>query len=109
MQSPTSRSLAECRRRGWVAQVVEKWIPQARRRVDLWGIGDIIVMDGAPGSLLIQATSGSNHSSRVQKALAEPKLKLWLEAGNRFQVWSWKKVKGRWELRTQAIRLDDIP
>lgn len=106
--SPTQRSLAELRKRGWLAQVVEKWIPQVKRRIDLFGIGDILALDGLPGSLMIQASSASGHSARVKKALAEPKLLQWLQAGNRFAVWTWGKkgAAGKrklWTLREEYI------
>ena len=112
---PTARSLDKLRKDGWLAQVVEKWIPHTKRRLDLFGCIDIIALDGKPGALGIQATSGSNVASRITKALAEPKLRSWLEAGNRFEVWGWvkRKVKRggkamRWELRTEPITLDAL-
>lgn len=105
--SPTTRTLRLCRSRGWQAQVVEKWIAQARRRVDLWGVGDILALDGLPGSLLIQCTAASGHSARVKKSKAEPRLREWLKAGNRFAVWSWRKnAKNRWVVREEALDME---
>ena len=106
--SPTSRTLQECRKRGWTSAVVEKWIPQTKRRLDLFGCIDIVALDGQPGVLGIQATSGGNHSSRVSKALEEPRLQEWLRAGNRFAVWSWSKkgpagTRKKWTLREQEL------
>ena len=91
--SPTQRTLAHCARLGWPAQVVERWIAPARRRVDLWGFGDVIAMDGLPGSCLIQCTTTGNAPSRVTKIKTECKALAvtWLEAGNRIQVWGWAK------------------
>ena len=107
--SPSARSLAEMRRRDWTAQVVERWVPQARRRIDLFGVIDILALDGEPGCIGIQATTGSNHASRRKKALAEPRLLLWLRAGNRFEVWSWRKgANGRWTLRSEPIEKGDV-
>ena len=111
---PTQRSLQEIRRRGWTGAVVEKWIPQTKRRLDLFGCIDILALDDKPGALGIQATSGANFASRRTKALAEPRLRHWLEHGNRFEVWGWRKLKPRgkvratWELRTEALTLDDL-
>lgn len=98
--SPTARSLAECKKRGWPVQVVERYNQYARRRVDLFGVIDIVAIT-PEGILGIQATSGSNHSSRVNKALEEPRLHAWLKAGGRFQVWSWSKRGRFWELRDE--------
>lgn len=106
--SPTVRSLAECKKRGWQAQVVEKWVAQARRRIDLWGVGDIIALDGKPGSLLIQASSASGHSARVKKSLAEPRLRAWLAADNRFEVWTWGKRGSAGKRKLWTLRQEEI-
>ena len=109
--SPTSRSLDYCRKQGWTCQVVEKWIPQAKRRIDLFGCIDVVALDGNP--LGIQACAGSSHAARRAKAIAEPRLQLWLDAGCRFEVWSWTK-KGKagkrklWTLRREAVTLADL-
>lgn len=119
MASPTSRSLEHCRDRGLIAQVVEKWIPQSGRRLDLFGCIDIIALDDCLGCLGIQATSGSNVASRADKAKAEPRLRKWLKRGNRFEVWGWRKVaayrkdgtrakRDRWDLRRVPVTLDDL-
>lgn len=142
--SPTARTLKECRRRGWIAQVVERTVPHTFIKRDLFGVIDVIAVtpskervgglccvykrpyDATPGSYTcatcgitndvepgiiigIQATSGSNHASRVNKAFAEPRLQQWLAAGGRFQVWSWSKrmhgKQARWELRDEETVL----
>lgn len=106
MSSPTQRALRELRGRGWTAQVVEKWIPQAKRRVDLFGCIDIVALDGLPGVLGVQVTDSSNVSKRVAKAKEEERIARWLMAGNRFEVWGYAKRKPRgakrpiWTLRT---------
>lgn len=88
-----------------------------RRRRDLFGVVDILAVNGAEmiGCLGVQATSdnGGNHSAHVKKAIAEPQLRAWLEAGNRFEVWSWKKsgARGkakRWGVRMQSVKLEEL-
>lgn len=113
MSSPTARSLEECRRRGWPAGVVEKWIslpghPGGGVRKDLFGAIDVIALDGQPGSLGIQATSGSNASARLEKAAAIPEIGAWLDAGNRFQVWAWRKAGPRGKRKTWQVRVVDL-
>lgn len=109
--TPTARTLAECRRRGWIAQVVEKWNPHARIRQDLFGCIDVLAI--APSGLLgIQACAGASHAARRTKALAEPRLRAWLDAGARFEVWSWAKRGARgkrktWTLREEAVTFAD--
>lgn len=103
--SPTARTLAECRKRGWTAQVVEHWNAFAKpfgRRVDLFGCIDIVVI--MPNGILgIQATAGGGHSTRRTKSLLEPRLAEWIAAGAHFEIWSWLKRGHRWELRREDM------
>lgn len=110
MASPTSRSLEALRAMGYTAEVVERWIPHSRTRVDLAGVGDVLAWHPSGGILLVQATSGSNASKRMRKALLEPRLRAWLVAGGRFAVWSWRLAgprgkRRRWTLRAQPVTL----
>jgi hypothetical protein len=97
------------RRDGWQAHVVEKYNHHARVRVDAFGFGDVLACKPGGGVLLVQATSGSNHSARVHKATALPELRTWLQAGGLFAVWSWTKRKGRWCCRREPLSLLDLP
>jgi hypothetical protein len=87
--SPTSLTLAECRKRGWPAYVTEKWIPKTNIRKDAFGFGDVLVLDGEPGSSLVQTTDTDNMGARVRKILGIPEALEWLRAGNRIRVWGW--------------------
>jgi len=113
--SPTQRALAYCREHGWTAQVVEKWVPQARRRIDLLGCIDMVVLDGQGGGPLgVQVCAGSSHAARREKALEEPRLRAWLAAPARFEVWSWSKRGARgkrklWTLRREGIAVESGP
>jgi hypothetical protein len=104
--SPTARSLAECRKRGWIAGVVEQTIPHTFIKRDFIGIIDIIALTGT-GILGIQATSGANHAARMTKAKAEPKLAKWLADGGRFAVWSFAKQGERGKRKTWKLREDE--
>lgn len=110
--SPTQRTLAECKRRGWIAQVVEQnvRIPGGRMfKRDLFGVIDIVAIT-PDGILGIQATSnnGGTHMARVHKANAEPRLVAWLGAGARFAVWSWSKRGARGKRKTWQLREEFI-
>ncbi len=94
MRSPTARTLKFFRDQGAECAVVEKWIaipkhPGGGIRRDIWG-ADMLVRQG---SLLmgVQSTSGSNHSHRVSKSLANPEIMNWLHTGVGFYVYSWSK------------------
>lgn len=105
--SPTARSLDRCRKEGWLAAVVEKWIPQTRRRLDLFGFGDLVALDGQPGCLMIQATSTGNAADRVAKIVGpcEENARAWLEAGNRIEVWGWaKRSRPGWKRKVWTLR-----
>jgi len=105
--SPTARSLAECRRRNWTAQVVEHYNFYTKRKHDLFGVIDIVAC--TPNGILgIQATSGDNHAARVAKSLAEPRLFKWFESGGRFEIWSFAKRGGRGKRKLWALRIDSV-
>ena len=111
--SPSARTLAECRKRGWIAQVVERFNTYTNRRVDLFGVIDIVVITEA-GILGIQATGGGNGASRRDKIHAEPRALAWLKAGARLEVWNWEKQGAagkakRWKVRADVIRTEDFP
>jgi hypothetical protein len=113
VSSPTARTLLECRKRGWRAQVVERYNRFARRRIDLFGAIDLVVLDGQPGVLGIQATTSPHVSDRVTKMREECReaMQDWLAAGNRLEVWGYAQrgAKGKrklWTLRVVIVTLE---
>ena len=97
--SPTARTLRDLRADGWTADVVERWIPGANVRSDLFGFVDIVAVRGAE-TLGVQATSDTNVSARVRKIADHPNLPHVREAGWRLEVWGWRKNKAnRWQAR----------
>lgn len=97
-KSPTARTLDKLREDGWLAAVVEKWNPAVKIRNDLFGFIDVLALkDGE--TLAIQATSGSNVASRIEKIANAEHVGKVREAGWRIEVWGWRKLKGRWTLR----------
>lgn len=111
--SPTARTLQHCKKIGWRAGVVEKWIVQTKQRKDLYGFIDLIVLDDDTGCLGIQATATGSMSSRLHKSMEETEAALrdWLSHDNRFEVWGWAK-RGKvgkrklWTLRRIKVELD---
>jgi len=93
VSSPTQRSLAECKARGWIAGVVEKWNPHAHIRQDLWGWVDIVALDPHTGDVLfIQTTSGAHHAHREGKVLSWEHLDALVKyPGRRALIWSWSQ------------------
>jgi hypothetical protein len=98
--SPTARTLAELRKRGYpLVQVVERWNAFARVRQDLFGIVDVLAV--SEGEIVgVQATSGSNVAARVKKITDSKALPILRAAGIRVLVHGWRRnSKGRYELR----------
>ncbi len=97
--SPTQRTLAELRRRGYLAQVVEHWVPGARVRRDLFGFIDVLAIK--PDEVLgVQACAGASVAARVAKIAEHENVGQVREAGVRIMVWGWRKNSaGRWVLR----------
>ena len=96
--SPTQRTLAALRDRGCMAAIVEKWNQFAGPhgiRQDLFGFIDVLCIEpGEKGCLGVQAcgSSFSEHLTKITETRAEECLK-WLAAGNRVELWGWRKVK----------------
>lgn len=104
--SPTKRTLDKVRKHGWDVQVVERYCQFSKRRIDLFGVVDLVAMDG--NSIIgIQSTSGSNFANRITKILAEPRAKRWIESGARLFVHGWvQRASKRWECREEEITVD---
>lgn len=133
--SPTRFALRDLKKMGFVAQVVERRLPGCFITQDLFGCIDIIALRAGIGILGIQATGGDggNHAARRNKALGtapviekpaaagkrkrapvRPKLREWLEAGGRFEIWSYRKAGAQgkrklYALRREELTLDDLP
>ena len=102
--SPTQRTLALLRKYDLTAQVVERWNPHARIRQDLFGCIDIVAVGDGMRVTGIQACAGASVAARLKKAMAEPRLKLWLNSGGTFEVWGWRKVGKAGKRKTWAVR-----
>lgn len=97
MKSPTVRSLALLRARGYLCKVVEHWNAHAGIRQDLWGADILAVKQGEP-PLLVQTTTQANQSARIKKLQALPSTTFLLRAGWEIHVHGWNE-KGRMETR----------
>jgi hypothetical protein len=66
----------------WTRCVVERWLAAVKRRKDFLGCVDVIACRRGEPVLGVQATSASNVSARVKKAVATPGLHVWLATGH---------------------------
>lgn len=95
--SPVERTLAEIKKSGLKYWKVEHWNPYARRRIDLFNIIDLLVLDG--GIVGIQVC-GSDYQEHVRKLTEDEKENTleWLKSEGRLEIWGWrqlKKVRGK--------------
>ena len=100
--SPTQRSLAFLRGRGYRVAICEHWNHYAKVRQDLFGIIDLLAI--RPGEVLgVQATSYSNVSARLHKIAeseAAPDIRA---AGIKIEVHGWHKKGKVWEPRVVTL------
>ncbi len=93
--TPTARTLQRLRSDGWLCQVVERWCPHSRRRIDLFQIIDVLaVRDNA--TLGVQATTMTHRADHLAKIKTAPGAAAWLKGGVRqLQLWAWRRLKTR--------------
>jgi hypothetical protein len=109
MSTPTANTLAILRREGYLAAVVEKWIPKLNRRSDLWRFGDILAVHAQRREfLIVQTTTLGNVSSRLEKAKRQPELEQWLLAGGKFQVHGWTLKDGKRRVKRVEVLAGDL-
>ena len=97
--TPTQRTLKKLRDDGWIAEVVERWVPGANIRKDLFGWIDIMALrDGQ--TLAVQCTSYSNMSARIKKIEESETIAEVRKAGWSVWVIGWRKVNNRWAEKT---------
>lgn len=112
--TPTARSLEYARKQGWIASVCERYCSYTRRRYDLFGVFDLIVLDDRWGCIGVQVTSGSHVSNRIHKMEASEECTRWLASGLRAEVWGWRKIaayrkdgskaaRDRWDMRIHRL------
>lgn len=110
--SPTVRSLKLLRENGYTAQVVERFNPYARIRIDLFGFIDICAIKD--GEIVgVQTTSASHLSARYKKILEIPEAVIWLKANGRILLHGWGKKGARgkrklWQTKEVWMTLDDF-
>ena len=120
----THKTLEACRKLGWMPGIVErvgfgfrdgKMIPGGTKH-DLFGFADIAVITDDLGVLFIQATAGGNGAARVRKIIdtCGDESRRVIDAGNRIEVWDWRKYKRptkaggtkvRWDAKRWWIRV----
>jgi len=97
--SPTKRTLAEMRKRGFFCTVVERWNSFTKQRVDLFGFVDVLCL-GENEIIGVQATDFTSVSKRIAKIADHENTAAVRKAGIRILVHGWgKRANGKYELR----------
>lgn len=104
-----NRSLNLLRNDGYTAQVVERYNVYAKRKVDLFGVIDIVAISPHQNGVLgVQVTSKGNIYHRAKKVRQNRNMAVWLAAGNMFEIHGWYKEKNRWKVKRIPItEVDD--
>lgn len=106
--TPSARSLHALRERGYKAESVERWIPSANVRKDLFGWLDIIACHPTMGILGVQVSTSEHRKARLDKARSCPGLIIWRLAGGRLAFHGWRKLAGRWVLEEIELGMEHL-
>lgn len=103
------------RKHGWQVAIVEKWLKHPNmpfgKRIDVWGVGDLLACKPGMGIALIQCTSQSERQRHLDKA-AEPeiaeKIAKWKASDGFIFLHCWRRLKPRgervkWELMEEQL------
>jgi hypothetical protein len=108
--TPTARTLVHLRRLGFLADVVERWLPRANRKRDLFGVADVLAVHPRDQLiLLVQATTAAHVADRLRRVQERPELAVLLRSGLAVEVWGWAKRGERWKLRRVAVEPETEP
>ncbi len=89
---------------GWLIEMVERWIPGANIRKDLYGFIDFMCIKGEE-TLAIQCTSWANVSSRVKKIETSDTINQVRVAGWKIWVigWKWDVKMKKWVYKIEDL------
>jgi hypothetical protein len=107
--SPTSRTLTFLRRQGYLADVVERFIPDLQHKKDLFGVADVLAIHPRDRLvLLVQATTRAHLADRSKRIQARPESAQLLRAGVRVEIWGWGQRDGHWQVLRVPITLEAL-
>jgi len=101
--SPTQLSLKKLREEGYLVDVVERWIPGANIRKDLYGFGDLLCIKRKE-TLVVQTTTASNMAARCRKIADHENVGPVREAGWAIHVHGWHQDdKKKWHCKVKDV------
>jgi hypothetical protein len=108
--TPTGRTLVYLRRLGFLAAPVERYLIDAKRTVDLFGIADVVGIHPRDKAVLfVQCTSLAHVGDRLKRIKGRPELPLLLRAGIGVECWGWERRRASgWVCKRVAVRAGDL-
>lgn len=117
----SARTMERLKSKGILCGSVERWTPAPNHpaggfRRDLFDCIDLIyLLPQRKETVGVQCGVMAQHKQHIDKVFHSSNLLAWLQAGNRFEIWSWgkratKKQDGskgadRWAVKVQEIAL----
>jgi len=89
--TPTARSMALMKKRGYQVFRVEYWNSFARKRYDLIGCDLLVLKEGEPPTL-IQVTTAEHRNARINKLNGLQSALLWVRIGGKILVHGWRPL-----------------
>lgn len=95
--SPMERTLRWMEAHGWHAEVMERWIPGARIRKDVFCC-DVLAARADAGVAIVQVCDGSSFAAHVEKVSEDEGAREFVAAGGECLIVGWRKLKaaGGW-------------
>jgi len=107
----TQQTIQLLRRRGFMAEKVERWIHTICKFRDLFKLFDVFTLKPEEGGVLIQSTEKGSLAAHRRKLLEDPRLPFVLMSSLRVQLWCWSEVAGpnqsQWEVSVEEVFLND--
>ncbi len=107
--TPTGRTLDLLRQSGYLAAVVESWIPHLNRWRDLFRFADVLAVHPVRREIaLVQVTTADHLAHRLAKVQGIPELPAILAAGVKVMVHGWARCGGKWHARIVEVVQADL-
>ena len=100
--TPSARSVRLLKAQGYAVDTVERWIPGARIRRDLFGMFDLLAIRDS-STLAVQVTTADHMAHRRRKLASSLLLARCKAAGWQIELHGWRKSGRRWECRREAL------
>lgn len=104
--TPNQRTITLFKKGEIELQTVERFIPGANVRKDLFGIIDFLcIINNKILGIQSTGTAFSEHHQKIM--IMENNLRLWLSTGSEFILIGWRKLKGKYKPRIQKYTLEN--